>query len=764
MHFRQTVKNRLSLLLVLLLLVSSLLSAFTPALAAGWQADTSTAQSASTKVEDYYAGLDTSLSGLAFREQLADLITKTHTKTTTYDGLKAVFSAADADPEKPGNIIWFYTGTSVPFSGFGSAGGTTNREHVWPKDAGKAFPEKTGPGSDGHHLRPTEANLNSTRGSKSFDEVPQTTANIVKQNGSASYENLCYTDGTFFYPGEGYRGATARILMYMQVRWGDQYGLTFVDGAGNCKTIGKISTLMKWHLEEPVTEEEIRRNEAVYAMQGNRNPFIDHPEYAEKIFCYDGRSYNAALQKVVAQYGSSQKVEAEQIALSAPEWLAAGQTIYLVPQVTPANATSTLVWESSDPTVAAVSGGRVTAGKAGTATITVRSADNSRVAASVTLSVKAAVAVQLSGTAANMTYTAGQTFDPTGLSVTVTYSDGSSDTVPTADCEWLDAATLTPALSAGTTAVVCRVGEVFCLLTGLVVKSSGTASITISRENFPNDSAAYGFREWTCGDIAGKAYVYCGNKEALQFNSSKPSQYLFNTVPLPSGILSVTLQMYSGEKDWELRVSDTPFGEVAGTPQTGTSMGTKTATEEGVTWTLDGTAKYFTLNYMSTQVAYVKSITVTYGAAEGCENGHDFGEWQTVMEPTETEEGLAVRVCDACGLTESKVLPVLSAIESFRRQVAAIASVSAIPCTEERHAALCRALATYQMLTDGEKAEVTEEMDTLTREIDAYNAAVNAANQSHTSFTEAVLSPASGSFPGIVAALRFLIQRVCCLK
>ncbi len=60
------------------------------------------------------------------------------------------------------------------------------------KMGGRAFDANSRAGSDGHHLRPTEAQLNSTRGSLSFGIVPQTTANIVKQNGSTNYENLCY--------------------------------------------------------------------------------------------------------------------------------------------------------------------------------------------------------------------------------------------------------------------------------------------------------------------------------------------------------------------------------------------------------------------------------------------------------------------------------------------------------------------------------------------------------------------------------------------
>ncbi len=253
-------------------------------------------------IDSYYAGLNEDLRGTAFRTELASLITSTHKYNPTYDGLRDVFDETDADPNKAGNIIWFYTGTSVSFNGSFNTG--TNREHVWPKNAGSAFPETTEAGSDAHHLRPTNASLNSSRGNNSFGEVAQIPGNIVKENGSTNYKNLCYQSNSVFYPGVGYRGATARILMYVQTRWGDKYNLTFVLGKGNNKTIGDIEDLMKWHFEEPPTEEEKRRNEAVYSLQGNRNPFIDHPEYAEMIYCNDGKSYNDELQAVAKKYGS----------------------------------------------------------------------------------------------------------------------------------------------------------------------------------------------------------------------------------------------------------------------------------------------------------------------------------------------------------------------------------------------------------------------------------------------------------------------------
>ena len=219
----------------------------------------------------YYASLENETSqGAAFRTKLAQILKDTHTRETSYDGLKSVFKTTDKDPNKSGNIIWFYTGTSVAF--FGDFNGGTNREHVWPKNGGKAFPASSKAGSDAHHLRPCNANLNSSRGSYGYDEVPQIPSNIVEENGSTSYGNLCYLANGTFYPGEGYRGATARILMYVQTRWGTEHSLKFVDGQGHNKTIGSISTLMKWHLEEPPTEEEYRRNEEVYKIQGNRNP------------------------------------------------------------------------------------------------------------------------------------------------------------------------------------------------------------------------------------------------------------------------------------------------------------------------------------------------------------------------------------------------------------------------------------------------------------------------------------------------------------
>ena len=494
-------KVRLKIVLSMLLVVALCLG-FLPLLP-NVQQQTALAETTweNTYTGSYYDNLTTDLEGSAFRQELAELITDTHTKYTSYSGLANAFKVADADPDNNGNVIWFYTGTSVPFSGFGGSVGATNREHVWPKDGGDAFPAESGPGSDAHHLRPTEQSLNSTRGSKNFDEVAQTSANVVKENGSSGYGNsaygadaLCYSSGSFFYPAKGYRGATARILFYVQTRWGD-HNLEFVDGAGSSKTIGKISTLLKWHLEEPPTEEEIRRNEVVFGLQGNRNPFIDHPEYAAQIYCYDGESYNNALQQVLAEsddpYGNLNTAVLESLAISpSTVTISVGDTYALTAVPTPSNARANASWTSSDNTVATVSdSGVVTAKSQGTVTITARNKDDASIYATARVTVKQVTNITISGAPVKTAYFEGDTFDPTGLTILATFSDGTSENLPPNTCTWLDGTTLSATLTAGTTSVVCKYGNITKTVTGITVTVDYGDAIPVDMNNLQENVA-----------------------------------------------------------------------------------------------------------------------------------------------------------------------------------------------------------------------------------------------------------------------------------
>ncbi len=607
---------------------------------------------------DYYAPLDTSSNGATFRSKLDQLITETHKKKTSYDGLRDVFKTADADPNKSGNIIWFYSGTSVAFNGtFGS----TNREHVWPKDGGKAFSATSDAGSDAHHLRPTEQNLNSTRGSRQFGEVPTIASNIVKQAGSTSYENLCYVADNVFYPGEGYRGATARILMYVETRWGDEFHLNFVLGQGKSKTIGDIETLMKWHYQEPPTAEEMRRNEAVYKIQGNRNPFIDHPEFATKIYCYDGKSYNSRLQAVAAKYDTytTGGADIESISLSpATTTLSVGQEISLNATIAPANAKRNLTWTSSNPDVATIDNtGKVTAVANGTSTITCQSTDNPTIKCTAQITVKSVTAIEVSGTPAKTVYSEGEPFNPAGLKISATYSDNTKGNLDNSACQWLDGVTRKTTLSIGTTSVICKIGDLETIVTGITVKEATGGSLTIDRSSFTG-SGAYAWCTWSSEGVSGKGFIYPGATDKIQMNSSKVSQFIFNTTALPASITSITIKMNTGEKDWQILTSATPFAEASGTATGGTDQGTKEATENGTIWNITTSDRYFAINYADTGAAYIDSIVITYGGS-AAECDHTYGDWAVSKEPTETEVGEKIRSCTKCGHVETVEIPKL---------------------------------------------------------------------------------------------------------
>ena len=175
-------------------------------------------------------------------------------------------------------MIEFYSGRSVPKSTNGGNADDWNREHTWPQSHGN-FGTSAGPGTDLHHLRPEDVTVNSTRGNKDFD------------NGGSAVAQCpdCFSDADSFEPRDSVKGDVARGLMYMAVRYegGDGFADLELNNSINGTTpyLGKISVLLAWSAADPVSAAERSRNGAIYAdWQGNRNPFIDHPEYAEAIW------------------------------------------------------------------------------------------------------------------------------------------------------------------------------------------------------------------------------------------------------------------------------------------------------------------------------------------------------------------------------------------------------------------------------------------------------------------------------------------------
>lgn len=225
---------------------------------------------------DYYAGTE-GLTGAALEAALHDIISEQ--RRITYDQVWEALEDTDEDPSNPSNVILLYSGASQAKSTNGGGVDDWNREHVWAKSHGD-FGEATGPGTDVHHLRPTDVTVNSTRGNKDFDEGGSP---VAQAPGSL-------TDADSFEPRDADKGDVARMILYMSVRYegGDGFPDLEADdavGASSAPRHGKLSVLLEWNAQDPPSEFERTRNEKIYeTWQGNRNPFVDHPEWADAIW------------------------------------------------------------------------------------------------------------------------------------------------------------------------------------------------------------------------------------------------------------------------------------------------------------------------------------------------------------------------------------------------------------------------------------------------------------------------------------------------
>lgn len=162
-----------------------------------------------------------------------------------------------------------------------------NREHIWSKSRGDfSDPADLGAHTDAHHLVAAERVMNSIKNNRFFEACNDgDDSNIVERG----YDN--YTCNIWeFEPRDEVKGDVARMIFYMAVRYEDEeLDLEVVndpveDNDLKLPVYGDIDDLLKWHIEDPVSEKEILRNEVIYSYQGNRNPFIDLPDLVELIW------------------------------------------------------------------------------------------------------------------------------------------------------------------------------------------------------------------------------------------------------------------------------------------------------------------------------------------------------------------------------------------------------------------------------------------------------------------------------------------------
>ena len=158
-----------------------------------------------------------------------------------------------------------------------------NREHSWPQSW---FNSQTTPRTDLHHIFATDGQVNHDRAAYPFGEVRTPSSTFTNGSKLGPSKTPGYT-GTVFEPIDEYKGDFARALMYMSVRYYTEDGSW---GSSDMTTKSEIKPwaiqlLMRWNEQDPVSQKEIDRNNVIYTdYQHNRNPFVDHPEYARMIW------------------------------------------------------------------------------------------------------------------------------------------------------------------------------------------------------------------------------------------------------------------------------------------------------------------------------------------------------------------------------------------------------------------------------------------------------------------------------------------------
>ncbi len=217
----------------------------------------------------------------AMFNRLSTLMRTTMTNSVSYNSLTNYWPKTDAN-NGSGNPVLFYSD---------EISGNFNREHVWPKSRG-SFKE-TNAGSDLHHLRPTNADINSTRGNKTMGNVKgvySTYKTKALNGGTVLWYN---TDADVVEVRDNIKGDVARILLYVWCRWQEPNlyendpnpTIGSGDDANNgLKVIESLDTLLQWMQLDPVDTWEMSRNDQCENVQGNRNVFIDYPEYAWLLF------------------------------------------------------------------------------------------------------------------------------------------------------------------------------------------------------------------------------------------------------------------------------------------------------------------------------------------------------------------------------------------------------------------------------------------------------------------------------------------------
>ena len=249
--------------------------------------------------------------GLTLKTQLKTIITNGHVdqgygslwnffsntafRDTYYENDNSLIDIYSENPSGPDP--YNFTSNAQQCGTYSIEGDCYNREHLIPQ----AYFENVAVNpmkNDPFHVAPADGKVNGLRDNYPFGRV--NVASTTTANGSKLGSNLNsgYSAGysaTVFEPVNEFKGDIARSFLYFATRYEDQmvsfYNVATVvsknmfDGtANNAFSSTFLNILLTWHQQDPVSPKEIEKNNAIYIYQGNRNPYIDHPEYACQIW------------------------------------------------------------------------------------------------------------------------------------------------------------------------------------------------------------------------------------------------------------------------------------------------------------------------------------------------------------------------------------------------------------------------------------------------------------------------------------------------
>ncbi|MEC4724501.1 endonuclease [Shewanella sp. D64] len=232
--------------------------------------------------DEYYSDvLNGDFADVAAKKQALTTIAATGHTSVSYKQVWSILTYSDEDPENKDNVIMLYSGKSISKHDNGGNTDDWNREHVWPQSHGV---EGGYGNTDAHHLRPAMPQVNGARSNYDFDNGGTPV--------SQAPDNLVDTKLGTFEPRDAVKGDVARMMFYMDTRYegghssnnGDLKLVDSIGTDGEKLEAGKLCTLYAWHKQDPVDTLEQNRNTAVYEYQGNRNPYIDRPEWVQDIY------------------------------------------------------------------------------------------------------------------------------------------------------------------------------------------------------------------------------------------------------------------------------------------------------------------------------------------------------------------------------------------------------------------------------------------------------------------------------------------------